>query len=223
MITPEAMSVEYRQEITAAATRLLARQIAELRAKLPGLPPAQATLAQRVLDLEADLAQKLASLENADMALDLIRIHGDYHLGQVLVTEDDFCIIDFEGEPLLTIPERRRKRPALKDVAGMVRSFHYAARGELLLNPAYGAADRADSLVPRAEAWFHATSTAFLEAYYGTCGSAPFLPAADEDRQLLLDLFILEKAIYEVAYELNSRPNWLPIPLNGLLMVATGI
>ncbi|MBC6993426.1 phosphotransferase [Neolewinella lacunae] len=223
MITPEAMSVEYRHEITAAATKLLARQIEELRAKLPGLPPAQASLAQRVLEMESDLAQKLAALDNADMALDLIRIHGDYHLGQVLVTEDDFCIIDFEGEPLLTIPERRRKRPALKDVAGMVRSFHYAARGELLLNAAYAAEARAESLVPRAEAWFQATSTAFLEAYYGTCGSAPFLPAAAEDRQLLLELFILEKAIYEVAYELNSRPSWLPIPLNGLLMVANAI
>ncbi|MEM9261841.1 MAG: alpha-amylase, partial [Bacteroidota bacterium] len=218
MMVKEAMSEEYRQEITAAATKLLHRQVQELTAKRSGLPPDLETLATKILDLAPELRQRLSALENHPMAIDLIRIHADYHLGQVLVSEDDFYIIDFEGEPLLSIPERRRKRPALKDVAGMVRSFHYAARGQLLLNESYSEEERA-ALIPRAEAWFATVSAAYLESYYLYCGEASFLPSSSTDRKLLLDLFTLEKAIYEVAYELNSRPKWLPIPLNGVLAV----
>ncbi|MEO0734990.1 MAG: alpha-amylase, partial [Bacteroidota bacterium] len=166
---------------------------------------------------EEELTRRLRALEERSMDLDLIRIHADYHLGQVLVSADDFYIIDFEGEPLLSIPERRRKRPALKDVAGMVRSFHYAARGQLLLNDVW--ADRREELVPRAEAWFRTVSEAYLTSYYEHCGDASFLPPSAEDREILLDLFVLEKAVYEVAYELNGRPGWLGIPLRGVLAV----
>ena len=218
MLAAEAMSPEYRTEITDAAQKLLARQMGELAAKIETLTPVQADLAKRVLDLKEDLNQQLKRLADRPMDLDLIRIHGDYHLGQVLVTDDDFYIIDFEGEPLLSIPERRRKRPALKDVAGMVRSFHYAARGQLLLNDKYDESARRE-LAPRGEAWFERVSETYLEAYYKACGEAKFLPKSADDRRLLLNLFILEKAIYEVAYELNSRPAWLAVPLNGVLRV----
>lgn len=218
MMVKEAMSPEYREEITIAATKLLDRQVQELSAKQGGLSPELQELAAKILQLAPDLRQRLGALQEHSMEVDLIRIHADYHLGQVLVSEDDFYIIDFEGEPLLSIPERRRKRPALKDVAGMVRSFHYAARGQLLLNESYSEEERI-VLIPRAEAWFQAVSAAYLESYYLHCGEASFLPASSADRKLLLDLFVLEKAIYEVAYELNSRPKWLPIPLNGVLAV----
>ena len=217
-LRPEAMSPDYRQEITAAARKLLSRQMTELKAKVPTLNGDQVALAERVLKLKSRLDDKLRKLADRPMELDLIRIHGDYHLGQVLVTDDDYYIIDFEGEPLLSIPERRRKRPALKDVAGMVRSFHYAAHGQLLLNRKYGAAAGGE-LQQSAERWFDEVSGAFLRAYYSECGGAPFLPEGEEDRELLLDLFTLEKAIYEVAYELNSRPAWLSIPLRGVVHV----
>lgn len=213
------MSAEYRKEITEAARKLLSRQASELRSKVSELSPALRAQAQRVIDLEPVLSERLGRLADQPMELDLIRIHADYHLGQVLVTEDDFYIIDFEGEPLLSIPERRRRRPALKDVAGMVRSFHYAANGQLLLNPERYAGREAGPLAERAEHWFKTVSQAYLAAYYDRCGDAPFLPASAEDRQLLLDLFILEKAVYEVAYELNSRQAWLGIPLGGVLAV----
>lgn len=216
MLRPETMTGPYRSEITAAAQKLLARQMTELEDKLPDLRPEQKALAQKVLALKDQLNAKLQALAASDMELDLIRIHADYHLGQVLVTEDDFYIIDFEGEPLLSIPERRRKRPALKDVAGMVRSFHYAARGQLLLNPKYTPEQRRELAEP-AEQWFEEVAKAYLNAYFLHCGAAAFLPEKPEDRQLLLDLFILEKAVYEVAYELNSRPDWLAIPLSGVL------
>ena len=219
MMVPEVMSAAYRKEITEAANTLLARQVRELGAKLAGLPAALQPLAQQVLDLEPQLTSRLRRLSDAEMDVHLIRIHADYHLGQVLVTEDDFYIIDFEGEPLLSIPERRRKRPALKDVAGMVRSFHYAANGQLLLNPETYRAQNPEELAQRADHWYRTVSTAFLTSYYSTAGNAPFLPAGQADRQLLLDLFILEKAVYEVAYELNSRPAWLGIPLAGVVAV----
>lgn len=216
MMVPEAMSADYRREITAAAGKLLDRQVRELRDKLPSLPAGQHATANRVLALETELKARLRKLADADMNVALIRIHADYHLGQVLVTDNDFCIIDFEGEPLLSIPERRRKRPALKDVAGMVRSFHYAANAQLLLNPdRYARQDQA-ALQSRADHWYRTVSQAFLDEYYQHCDASPFLPAAAADRKLLLDLFIMEKAVYEVAYELNSRPAWLGIPLRGV-------
>lgn len=217
LLLPTPMTAAYRQEITAAAKKLLTRQATELRAKVGGLDADQRAIAERVLGQETTINARMSALDEREMTVDLIRIHADYHLGQVLVTADDFVIIDFEGEPLLTIPERRRRRPALKDVAGMVRSFHYAANAQLLLNPTrYASRDRAQ-LLALADNWYRTVSTAFLDAYFSTCGDASFLPTAAEDRQALLDLFLLEKAVYEVAYELNSRPEWLGVPLGGVL------
>ena len=213
-LVPEGMTPEYRNEITDAALRLLERQFAQLAEKLPGLPAHNQVLARQVLGIHERLNDRLSSLRDRDMKAQLTRIHGDYHLGQVLYTDTDYYIIDFEGEPLLTIPERRRKRPPLKDVGGMVRSFHYAAQGQLLLNEERY---RGRDLTERAEAWYREVSGAYLDAYFTASEGAAYLPADDEDRKALLNLFILEKAVYEVAYELNSRPAWLGIPLNGVL------
>ncbi len=213
-LVPVPMTDAYRAEITDAALRLLERQFAQLEDRLEELPHEIKALARQVLAAYPRLTEKLGALRDRPLAAQLTRIHGDYHLGQVLYTADDFYIIDFEGEPLLTIPERRRKRPPLKDVGGMVRSFHYAAQGQLLLNPErYAGQD----LTVRAEAWYREVSQAYLDAYFEECGKASFLPPDPANRRALLDLFILEKAVYEVAYELNSRPAWLPIPLKGVL------
>ncbi|WP_116127441.1 putative maltokinase [Lewinella sp. IMCC34183] len=213
-LEPEPLTGDYRGEISDAAVRLLDRQFAQLKQKLPGLTGENRALAERVLNARTALNERLSRLRDRPLAAKLTRIHGDYHLGQVLYTDDDFYIIDFEGEPLLSIPERRRKRPPLKDVGGMVRSFHYAAQGQLLLNPdRYAGRDLAE----RAEHWYRTVSEAYLDAYFAACNGADFLPADPDDRRALLELFILEKAVYEVAYELNSRPAWLGIPLNGVL------
>ncbi|PPK84393.1 trehalose synthase-fused probable maltokinase [Neolewinella xylanilytica] len=213
-LAPEEMTPAYRAEITDAALRLLERQFAQLAEKMDGLPGPEQVLARRVLGAHGQLNDRLSSLRDRPLEAQLTRIHGDYHLGQVLYTDTDFYIIDFEGEPLLTIPERRRKRPPLKDVGGMVRSFHYAAQGQLLLN---AERYRGRDLTERAEAWYREVSANYLDAYFAASGDAPYLPAREEDRRALLNLFILEKAVYEVAYELNSRPAWLAIPLNGVL------
>lgn len=219
MLKPQPLTADYRAEITTAAKKLLDRQVAELRTKAPNLNPEMRAIAQRVLDLEPTLNERLTTLSDREMDLDLIRIHADYHLGQVLVTDEDFVIIDFEGEPLLSIPERRRRRPALKDVAGMVRSFHYAANAQLLLNVETYADRDQSALSAQADDWYSTVSSTYLAAYFKACGDATFLPASEEDRKTLLDLFVLEKAIYEVAYELNSRPAWLGVPLGGVLGV----
>jgi maltose alpha-D-glucosyltransferase/alpha-amylase len=145
-----------------------------------------------------------------------VRCHGDYHLGQVLWVKNDFVILDFEGEPTRPVEERRGKQSPLKDVAGMLRSFHYAAYAGLF------AATRDDPegfgrLEPWAVLWQREVSAAFLRAYRATAGDVAFLPADPGRFAVLLDAFMLGKAFYELVYELNNRPDWVRIPLRGIL------
>jgi maltose alpha-D-glucosyltransferase / alpha-amylase len=143
-----------------------------------------------------------------------IRIHGDYHLGQLLRSRTDFLIVDFEGEPARSLEERRRKQPPLRDVAGMLRSFSYAAQSALVRHT-QRRPDQAAALEPWATLWENAASGAFLNGYRETIGSSPLLPSP-EDAQALLRALLLEKAFYELLYELNNRPAWVNIPLSGL-------
>ncbi|PHI18267.1 hypothetical protein CEQ90_18965 [Lewinellaceae bacterium SD302] len=215
-LAPEPFSESYREEVFAAAHRLLGRQFNELSYKVSGLPAEVKATADSVLLLRGLIEERLAAIKKQSGQLTVSRIHADYHLGQVLKTEDDYCIIDFEGEPLLSIPERRRKRPPFKDVAGMVRSFHYAAMGQLLLNDKYSTEQRRQ-LTNWGEWWFRQVRSSFLNGYMSVVEGASFVPTTNAGREDLLDFFVLEKAIYETAYELNSRPDWLPIPLKGML------
>jgi maltose alpha-D-glucosyltransferase/alpha-amylase len=144
-----------------------------------------------------------------------IRIHGDYHLGQVLYTGKDFKIIDFEGEPARALSERRLKRSPLRDVAGMVRSFQYAAYSVLMQRSSFRAED-ISLLEPWADLWYRSISALFLQSYLDTVGKAVFLPAEGEELQILFQAFVLEKAVYELGYELNNRPAWMVIPLRGI-------
>jgi maltose alpha-D-glucosyltransferase/alpha-amylase len=144
-----------------------------------------------------------------------IRFHGDFHLGQVLHTGKDFVIIDFEGEPARPLSERRLKRSPLRDVAGMIRSFHYAVSTALLQEASVRPADIA-GLEPWASAWFHAVSGIYLNSYMAAVVDAPFIPEQKKERDLLLKCFLLEKAVYEVGYELNNRPDRVIVPLRGI-------
>ncbi|HLU36830.1 MAG TPA: hypothetical protein VKZ61_13755 [Thermomicrobiales bacterium] len=145
-----------------------------------------------------------------------IRVHGDYHLGQTLRTmDDDFVLIDFEGEPSRTMEQRRMKMPALKDVAGMVRSLDYAAATVLQDE---GDPDRRRQVAD----WLEAAVQGYIDEYRQTVAIAPVEIAPADDRLFndVMDLMIAEKALYEVRYELNNRPAWLPIPLNALRRLA---
>ncbi|MDP1533701.1 MAG: alpha-amylase, partial [Rubrivivax sp.] len=148
------------------------------------------------------------------------RLHGDLHLGQVLIQRDDFLIIDFEGEPQRSLAERRAKHSALRDVAGMLRSFDYA-RHTALHQSAQGAADLA-RLAPVASQWERRVRAAFLQTYRQVAIDGGLY--ADETAfaavQGQLDLFELEKALYELRYEMDNRPDWVGLPLAGIAALA---
>ncbi|MHB8303209.1 MAG: maltose alpha-D-glucosyltransferase [Acidobacteriaceae bacterium] len=143
------------------------------------------------------------------------RIHGDYHLGQVLRVKTDFVILDFEGEPARTLEARRAKHSPLKDVAGMLRSFNYAAWAALMKYTARRPDDQAQ-LEPWAQLWDRSVSAEFLHAYRQTMATSDLAPAENSAFRSLLNLYLLEKAFYELVYEINSRPDWVKIPLMGI-------
>ena len=149
------------------------------------------------------------------MSIVRMRIHGDLHLGQMLYTGKDFAIIDFEGEPARPLSERRLKRAALRDVAGMLRSFHYAALTSTIEQLKIGALGKFDfaSMKPWADFWRTWSSWAFLKGYLEAAGAAPFIPKSRDELRILLDAFVMDKAVYELGYELDNRPEWLLIPL----------
>ena len=167
-------------------------------------------------EVDALLARRAEILERLvapplDPQVTKTRLHGDYHLGQVLVASDDFQIVDFEGEPGRPPETRRRKASPLRDVAGMLRSFDYAA---LTMMREAGGADAAR--VALAREWQQRASTAFLAGYRDAIAGCSSYPTDPGDAQALLDLFVLEKAFYEVSYELANRPGWLGIPIDGI-------
>jgi maltose alpha-D-glucosyltransferase/alpha-amylase len=143
-----------------------------------------------------------------------IRIHGDYHLGQVMVAQNDFYIIDFEGEPRRPLAERREKDMALRDVAGMLRSFDYAARAALE-QVVQAQPDRAADLERLVNVWRDLSSARFLQGYMDTIAGSHAHPSDPAAADALLRLFVLEKALYEIQYELANRPAWVAIPLRG--------
>jgi maltose alpha-D-glucosyltransferase / alpha-amylase len=149
-----------------------------------------------------------------------IRIHGDYHLGQVLVTRNDFVIIDFEGEPGHSLEQRRAKHSPLRDVAGMMRSFGYVQQSALRSVAQNNA--EAERLAPLARAWELEVSAAFLSAYDAAARDAAALYESLQVGHGMLGLFEIEKALYELRYELGNRPNWIGIPLQGILNLGGG-
>jgi maltokinase len=151
-----------------------------------------------------EVREQLRMLTYAGATGMIIRTHGDYHLGQTLWSEDDWVILDFEGEPARPVIERRRKRSPLRDVAGMLRSFAYAASAAELLHD-----------TPAPEGWEEQARTQFLEGYLGAADPA-LLPSGALAIERLLTVYELEKAVYELRYELDNRPEWVRIPVAGI-------
>jgi maltose alpha-D-glucosyltransferase/alpha-amylase len=137
----------------------------------------------------------------------------------VLYTGREFLIIDFEGEPALAISERRLKRSPLQDVAGMIRSFHYASYAGLqkFLERGAPANGQLATMLLWSKFWARWVSATFYKAYVEAAKGASFLPTNEADRKIMMDVFLLRKAIYELGYELNNRPDWVKIPLQGIL------
>jgi len=198
----------------------LARSIQALEAGMDALPASVRAVARQTLAEAPRLRGGLAALRAlATEGVSKIRVHGDYHLGQVLATETGFVILDFEGEPARSLAERRAKQCALKDVAGMLRSYAYAANVGLrrAMETAPASEDLAGRLAPWAAAWEDGVRAAFLDAYLAETldRRAAFLPPRREPIEAALRVYELDKAIYELEYELNHRPTWLSVPLDG--------
>ncbi len=209
---PENFTANYQRSLYSSFRKLVRDRFSLLEAALPKLDDATRFLASTVLGMENQVLESLSEIYKLKINAVKSRIHGDYNLGQVLFTGNDFVIIDFEGEPGFSFSERRLKKSPFKDVAGMMRSFHYAAFGKILLNENYRDRDL-DFLESWAEQWQHYISRFYLGAYMDRMGMGREL---SEEDNLLIRIFLIEKAIYELGYELNGRPEWVKIPLRGI-------
>ena len=213
---PEPIAAEdlasWRDSAVASARRMLDN----LAQRQAGLPDAADGLTERLLRQREQLLQRLAELLPATVDAVKTRLHGDYHLGQVLAVKNDFSIIDFEGEPMRPLAERRQKGSPLRDVAGMLRSYAYAAAAAVRqmgeIQPA-----ALPVLQQRSEDWIRQVTASFRDGYQRAAVGLRSLPAEPAAADALLDFFMLEKAIYEVDYELAHRPTWLAVPLASVL------
>jgi maltose alpha-D-glucosyltransferase/alpha-amylase len=218
---PEPFSKLYQRALYQSMRGLTGQVFNLLSQCLSDLPEAIRAEAQAVLDAKSEILERFRSIMERKIPAMRIRCHGDYHLGQVLYTGKDFVIIDFEGEPARPISERRIKRSPLRDVAGMLRSFHYAAY-VALLRLEQGGLIRSEELAwfeTWARFWHLWVSAFFLHAYLDVALEGGFLPKTRQELKVLLDIYLLEKAIYEVGYELNNRPQWVRVPLQGIMQV----
>ena len=216
--TPEPFTIFYQRSLYQSMRNLTGRIFQSLESRMSALPGKARPDAQEILGMQDNVLQRFRRLIETKLDTVRIRCHGDYHLGQVLYTGKDFVTTDFEGEPLHPLSERRVKRSPLRDVAGMIRSFHYAAYAPLIKSEegvVFRAVDK--SMLERwAQAWYSWVSASFLAGYFTTVNPL-LIPEGSEQLEILLDAYLLEKAIYELGYELNNRPDWLAIPVHGLL------
>ncbi|MGZ8447897.1 MAG: putative maltokinase, partial [Candidatus Deferrimicrobiaceae bacterium] len=215
---PEPFTPFYQRSLYQSMRNLTAQTFSLLRKRIGTLPESLRGQGREVLEMEERILKRFQGILDRKITAMRIRVHGDYHLGQVIHTGKDFVLIDFEGEPARSLAERRIKRSPMRDVAGMLRSFHYASYAPLI-GEVGGSVRSGDvtSLEPWADCWNGWVSSAFLQGYLAVAKEGAFLPRTREEISTLLDTYLLEKAIYELGYELNNRPDWVKLPLLGIL------
>jgi maltose alpha-D-glucosyltransferase/alpha-amylase len=217
--SPEPFTQLYQRSIYQSLRKLTVQKFHLLKRKLRELPADLQSSAKALLDREPHILERFRAILGQKIKGARIRCHGDYHLGQVLYTGRDFIIIDFEGEPARTLTERRIKRSPLVDVAGMIRSFHYASLQAFFRLRSTGLtnAENVQPLKRAAGFWYSWTSASFLRAYLETIEKAPgLIPTGATGTEMLMQIHLLEKAVYELGYELNNRPDWVEAPLMGI-------
>jgi maltose alpha-D-glucosyltransferase/alpha-amylase len=215
---PEPISAEDVIQWTGMLATQANARLDILSTRLSIIPEAAMPRARQLLDNRAAI---LAHIESGrDMAFDGVKIrhHGDFHLGQVLIAKDDAYILDFEGEPRRSLEERRAKAPPARDVAGLIRSIDYAISVATDHAPDLNTQDR-EVLTPLMQAWGQRLTAEYWDSYRATPADVPLWPAKEDQAHQLLDLFLLEKALYEIEYELTSRPAWSHIPLEATLRI----
>ena len=214
---PEPFTQFYRRSLYQSLRTATDRALTLLGERLAALPEDVRAKAQILLPLKHVILERFRLAVDRKITAMRIRCHGDYHLGQLLFTGKDFVVIDFEGEPARPLAERRGKRSALVDVAAMLRSIDYAATYGLKTGE-FRPEDQ-PRLAPWAQLWVTWVSTMFLESYVKSVNGGGFLPASMDEVKTLLDLCTLQKAIYELSYELNNRPDWVDVPITGVLEI----
>ncbi len=217
LFVPESFTSLNQRAIYQSIRSLTGRTLNQLRKSLKNLSDQNQPLAQKVLESADRLDDQLRKIIKRKISGALIRCHGDLHLGQVLFTGKDFIFVDFEGEPARSMSERRIKKSPLVDVAGMLRSFDYAVQTSL-----YGATtlfreEDLQTLEFWGTFWYRWNCIAFLQSYFETAKNQYFLPKNQEELSILMNTTLIEKAIYEINYELNNRPDLLHIPCRGLI------
>jgi len=217
---PEPLTADDLQDVVADLRQQASATFDVLKENMPQFPDDIVELAALLLSRRRNILDRLRSFGGEELRALRIRIHGDYHLGQVLRVKTDYVIIDFEGEPARPLSQRRSKQSPLKDVAGMLRSFGYAAYSSLMTYTSRRPEDLT-RLEPWAQLWERSSAAEFLRAYRETTQNVAFLPADKDAFRRLLDIYLLDKALYELRYELNNRPTWLRIPLMGMLSLSS--
>ncbi len=216
---PEEFTAFYQRSIYQYMRNQAGRVLLQLRKQSKSLPNDMQPAARAILSHWEDLLGRFKIVLNQQITAMRIRCHGNYHLEEVLYTGKDFVILDFEGEPNRPLSERRMKRSPLRDIASMIQSFYYASQVALRNEIETGMIRPENrALMQQWAHFFHAWgSIAFLKHYLLTAGDAAFLPKTHYELQVLLDAYLLEKAVYELGYEMNNRPDMLDIPLQRVI------
>lgn len=213
-LSPEPFTVHYQRSLYQSIRGTVRQSFELLSRRMHSLSQEDGTLAVTVLDGEKILVDRLRAWLREPLGAMRMRIHGDYHLGHVLQAGRDLVIIDFEGETARPLSERRMKRSPLKDVATMIRSFHYASL--IALRHGIVRPEDVSGLLPWAHSWYRWVSATFLRAYLDEAHEGLWVPRQQEDLDHLLEILLLDKAAYELRYELNHRPAWVEVPLRGI-------
>ena len=216
--SPEPFTLEYQQSLCESLLVNNEAHFALLKEVIPKLSKTARAETERVLDMRQLIDAGYRELTKMPIEAKRTRIHGDYHLGQVLCADGDFVIIDFEGEPAAPISQRRLKHSPMKDLAGMVRSFHYASFATLLQNDTYSISER-EFLSQWAEVWCQCVVGFFVNTYQKKMKHSQLIPSEEHMFCMLFQVYLMDKAMYELCYELNNRPTWALIPYKGIVQL----
>lgn len=219
MFSPSSFNDDYRQFIHKRLSDLLERRYNLLIDNYTKITdPVTQKLAWDFMESKELIDEFAKQILTKSIDSQRIRIHGDYHLGQVLATKNDYIIIDFEGEPESTITDRKIKHSPLKDVAGMIRSYHYAISAKMFNDPETANLDPV-RVQTAADRWYKLIQQTYMEKYLDTFGKPHPLFKNNNEINFLMLIYLLEKAVYELGYEISYRPDWVKIPLKGIVNV----